>query len=146
MLVNAPVGIARFCDIDGKSYVVNANGQIDAPVAALERFYGAGFTAAQVPQAPAFTASFTPDCSLGSVITMTLTAALTVNKPINAQKGMRLTFIMIQGGTGGYTTTWNAIFKKTWSETGNTTGKQSVIEFIFDGTSWNYVAAQVAYA
>ena len=81
----------------------------------------------------------------GSYVEVTLTAARLVGAPLNPMNGGRLIFTLIQGGAGGFAVTWNAVFKKTWSDTGNATGARSSIEFIYDGTNWNQIGAQSAY-
>lgn len=76
---------------------------------------------------------------------ITITAARLVGAPLNPVTGQMLNFILVQGGAGGFAITWNAVFKKTWTDTGNTTGKVSTIAFIFDGTNWQQVGAQSPY-
>jgi hypothetical protein len=68
-----------------------------------------------------------------------------VGAPLKPVKGQELEFELIQGGAGGFAVTWNAVFKLTWSDTGNTTGKRSCIRFRYDGTNWNQNAGQSAY-
>lgn len=77
-------------------------------------------------------------------VTTTLTAARVVGAMYNAFKGQRVSYTFIQGGAGGWAVTWNAQFKHAWSDTGNTTGKRSTIEFMFDGTNYNQIS-QSAY-
>lgn len=85
------------------------------------------------------------NASTGQEIVVTLTAARLVGAPINPSIGNRLLFTLIQGGAGGFAVTWNAVFKKIWSDAGNVTGTRSSIEFEYDGTSWNPCGAQHLY-
>ena len=81
----------------------------------------------------------------GDLISVTLTAARVVGLPVNPAQGGRLTYILTQGGAGGFAVTWNASFKKTWADTGNTTGKISSISFVYNGTNWIQDGAQAPY-
>jgi hypothetical protein len=81
----------------------------------------------------------------GEIIEVTLTAARLVGAPLNPALGQRLQFALIQGGAGAFAVTWNAVFKVTWSDTGNTAGKRSTVAFQYDGTSWNQDGAQTPY-
>lgn len=64
---------------------------------------------------------------------------------LNVSVGQRLTFTVIQDGSGGHTLAWNAVFKVSWSDTGNTLNKRSTISFVYDGTNWNQDGAQTPY-
>jgi hypothetical protein len=99
-------------------------------------------------QTVAYAANITPDPTLGEIIEVgALTGALAIGAPSgNKQtKGMRLTFRILQDGTGGRAVTFNAVFKHAWFDTGNTAGKLSTIHFYFDGTNWVQFGAQSPY-
>src|SRR5712664_1658123 len=85
------------------------------------------------------------DARAGNALTVTLTAARLVGAPLNPTTGQRMTFTFIQDGTGGRNVTWNAVFKVSWIDTGNTASKRSSIAFIYDGTNWNQDGAQTPY-
>lgn len=86
------------------------------------------------------------DCRAGNiVIPAVLTAARVVGAPLNPTTGQRITFTLIQDGTGARAVTWNAVFKVSWSDTGNTLNKRSSISFNYDGTNWNQDGAQTPY-
>lgn len=85
------------------------------------------------------------DVSDGSIFQTTLTAARLVGAPGSPFDGQRITFTLVQDGTGGRAVTWNAVFKKSWSDTGNTLNTRSSISFIYDGTNWNQDGAQTPY-
>lgn len=85
------------------------------------------------------------DATLGENIAVTLTAARVVGAPLNPAIGQRLKFTFIQGGVGAFAVTWNAVFKKTWVDTGNATAARSSIAFDYDGTNWNQDGAQAPY-
>ena len=89
----------------------------------------------------------TPDYRLGETIIATLSGNITVaDVPALARlKGARLNFVFIQDGTGGRTVAWNAAYKVTWSNAGNTAGLRSAITFEYDGTNWCQLAPQSAY-
>jgi hypothetical protein len=88
------------------------------------------------------------DATAGSyIVPVALTAARVVGAPLNPPSvaGQRIVFTIVQGGAGGFAVTWNAVFKVSWSDTGNTVGKRSTIAFIWDGTNWNQDGAQTPY-
>lgn len=85
------------------------------------------------------------DATAGEIVKVTLTAARLVGAPLNPAVGQRLTFTLVQGGAGAFAVTWNAVFKKTWSDTGNATGARSSISYTYDGTNWNQDGAQAPY-
>jgi hypothetical protein len=97
-------------------------------------------------QAPAFNASLTVDATAGEMVSVgALTGNITINAPTNAASGQRLMFVLLQDGTGGRTVVWNAVFKQSWSDTGNTLNKVSKIAFQYDGTNWQQDGAQTPY-
>lgn len=85
------------------------------------------------------------DATLGEIVAVTLTAARLVGAPLNPAIGQRLAFTFIQGGVGAFAVTWNAVFKKVWSDTGNATAARSSIAFEYDGTNWNQTGGQATY-
>jgi hypothetical protein len=86
------------------------------------------------------------DATAGEIVSpAALTAARLVGAPLNPAIGQRLQFVILQDGTGGRAVTWNAVFKVTWSDVGNTLNKRSEIAFQYDGTSWNQDGAQTPY-
>lgn len=85
------------------------------------------------------------DVSQGNSCVITLTAARVVGAPLSPRIGQKFKFTFIQGGVGAFAVTWNVVFKKTWSDAGNATGTRSSIEYEYDGTNWNQVAAQAPY-
>ncbi len=90
-------------------------------------------------------ATIAVDASLSDIFTVTLGANRTMGLPTNPEKGQRITFIILQDATGGRTLGWNAVFKVSWSNTGNTASKRSMISFVYDGTNWNQDGAQTPY-
>jgi hypothetical protein len=96
------------------------------------------YTAA-IPQTITYSASMTPDVSLGKemVITATDSVAHTINAPINGRSGQRIT-ITIRNTSGGAlgTATWNAVYKMaSWTQPGSANSRS--ITFRYNGT--NYV-------
>lgn len=85
------------------------------------------------------------DSTLGNIVLVTLSAARVVGAPLKLVKGQELEFEFIQGGAGGWAVTWNAVFKVSWVDTNNTTGKRSGIRFRYDGTNLNQNAGQSPY-
>lgn len=83
--------------------------------------------------------------SLDNYIETTLSAARVVGALNYKFKGQRVVFTFIQNGTGGWAVTWNAVYKHSWVDTGNTASKRSSIAFVFDGTNWNQDGAQTPY-
>jgi len=103
-------------------------------------------------------ASLTPDYGLvsgagaeqngrpkGDTILVNLDQNITINLPTETTDGMLLTFIFVQDATGGRTVSWNAQFKQTWSNTGNTAGKISTIKFYASGPYIYQIGAQSPY-
>ena len=89
--------------------------------------------------------SVTPDAMGGEDVEIRLTGNVTINAPTNPVRGIVLRFTIIQDGPGGRTVTWNAVYKRSWSNTGNGGNKQTTIAFRFDGTSWIQQGAQGPY-
>lgn len=81
-----------------------------------------------------YAASFTPDLSTGSYFVITLTGNITINAPANMRSGQDIIFEFIQDATGGRTVTWNGAWRQTWSDTGNTANRFSIIKFRSRGT------------
>lgn len=90
-------------------------------------------------------ATIAVDASAGDLFTVTLAGNRAVGLPTNPRKAQRITFTIIQDGTGGRTLTWNAVFKVSWSDAGNTLNKRSSVSFWYDGTNWNQDGAQAPY-
>lgn len=91
-------------------------------------------------------ATIATNASLGETPEVTLGGNRTMGAPTNLWKGKRLRYVVIQDGTGGRTLAWNAVFKQAWSDTGNTAGKRSTIDFYcYDGTNLVQVGAQGPY-
>jgi hypothetical protein len=90
-------------------------------------------------------ATIAVDAALANSFYVTLGGNRAMGAPTNASIGQRILFTITQNGTGGYTLTWNAIFKVTWSNTGNTASNRSLIEFEYDGSNWVQCSLQVPY-
>jgi len=90
-------------------------------------------------------ATIATDASLANVYTVTLAASRTMGAPTNPHTGAIITYQITQDGTGGWTVTWNAVFKHAWSNTGNTAGKTSSISFWYNGSNWIQKGAQSPY-
>jgi hypothetical protein len=93
-------------------------------------------------QAATFAASFQPNTHIGNIIAVTLTGNITILAPFSALAGEQVTFVLTQDGTGGRTTTFNAVFKSNWTPT-TTAGKVNTISFVFNGTNWIQTASAV---
>lgn len=90
-------------------------------------------------------ATIATDASLGNVFTVTLGGNRTMGAPTNPHTGCKIVYIITQDGTGGRTLAWNAAFKTSWSDAGNTLNKVSTITFVYNGTNWIQVGAQSIY-
>ena len=91
-------------------------------------------------------ATIATNASKGETFEVTLGGNRTMGAPSNIYKGKRLKYVIIQDGAGGRTLAWNAVFKHTWSDAGNTLNKRSTIEFYcYDGTNFAQVGAQGPY-
>lgn len=93
-----------------------------------------GATAAR-PVIVAGGASYTPDLYYTHDYVITLDQNITINLPSNVRSDQEIRFRFVQNGTGGYTVTFNGAFKHGWSNTGNTSNKQSTIRFIYAGAN-----------
>jgi len=99
-------------------------------------------------QAVASSATPALNCALGDVVTFTATAASAWGAPTNVPAaGKRVVVIITQDATGGWAITWNAayIFPTAFSNTGNTAAKQTLVEFLSDGTKLVAQAANSWY-
>ena len=92
-------------------------------------------------------ASITPDASAGDIKQITLTSAVTINAPTNAQIGAVLTFNLIEDGTGGWNVTWNGAYKfnVAWLNVGNVAGTRSTAKFEYDGSFWRQIGQQAVW-
>lgn len=81
--------------------------------------------------------SQTYDLSAGNTVEITLTGNLTLNFS-NAKAGFIYTFVLIQGGSGSYTITWNSAFKfnaGTAPTLSTAVGSVDTITFYHNGTN-----------
>lgn len=86
------------------------------------------------------------DCRDGNYVNgLALTGNVLIPAPTNVTTGQQLIFRIAQNIGAGHTVTWNAVFKHAWSDAGNTSGKYSTIQFIYDGSNWVQVGAQSPY-
>lgn len=88
------------------------------------------------------------NAAAGSLLKVTLTESVTVtpnNYPYASLPGGVLEFVFTQNGTGGWAVAFSSAFKTAWSDTGNTANKVSSIRFVFDGTYYQQIGAQMAY-
>jgi len=90
-------------------------------------------------------ATIATDASKGNYFPVTLGGNRTMGAPTNPKNGQRITYTFIQDGTGGRTVAWNAAYKVTWSDAGNTANKRSTVSFRYDGTFWNIEGVQSTY-
>lgn len=65
-----------------------------------------------------------------TMIDITATSNVTIAAASHGRPGNRITFVITQGGAGGYTVTWDASYKLVWSDTGNTVGYKKSVSFI----------------
>lgn len=87
------------------------------------------------------------DARTGETYAVTLSQNGTISKPTNSRPGKRLTYLVTQDGTGGWTLGWDSVFKfaVAWSDAGNTNGKVSSVQFVNDGTNYQQVGSQAVY-
>jgi hypothetical protein len=120
---------------------VDDNTGINQPVVAQQR--------AEMQFVLTDAATIAVDASQGNLFIVTLTAnrimGLPTNLPTAALRTQKLTFKIIQDGTGGRNLTWHASYKHAWSDVGNTAGKFSTISFRYDGTNLVQDGAQSPY-
>jgi hypothetical protein len=84
-----------------------------------------------------FAASYTPDTTTGYTRAMTLTGAITVNRPTLAVNGQVLTFIFTQDATGGRAVTWGAGWiEKSW-QPAQAANAVSSVRWIYWAGNWH---------
>jgi hypothetical protein len=97
-----------------------------------------------VPVTVAPSASITLNMEDGDVHRLVMTGSSTLNAPDNARPGQTLVLILIQGGTGSYTMTWNNVFRfagGTPPTLTSTVGGTDVFAFIYDNLSGYWLQA-----
>jgi hypothetical protein len=88
-------------------------------------------------QALADAATITADALGGQVVVVgALTAARTIGAPTNPFTGARLTYLLLQDGTGSFGLTWNAIFKKSTDPTAGTANQVAATTYHYNGANW----------
>jgi parallel beta-helix repeat protein len=92
-----------------------------------DTIYGKSVPRVLTSTANAITTSYLNDDEL---ITINLTEATTISAPNNRRDGQRVTFVIIQGGAGGYNVTWSTGYFTQWVDTGNTVGKVATVTFV----------------
>ena len=93
-------------------------------------------------------ATYTPDPSLGRTLELTIGSDTTIGAPasnLDGGIGNRMTFVIIQNGTGGHIVNWFANYLEGWTDTGNTADKRSSITFEWNGVNWIQIGAQSPY-
>lgn len=99
------------------------------------------------PQTVTFASGYTPTPQFLDNASITLTGNITIAAPsVNAViRGQRLRLKLIQNGTGGWTVTFNAVYKLPASAVVATTAlTTTIVEFECDGTNWQMVGFQTA--
>lgn len=97
---------------------------------------GLRFEGADV-QTIAASATITADALLGHVVNVgAITEATTVAAPANPYTGAELDFMFLQDGTGGFTLTWDSIFKKASDPADGTANQVMATSFVYNGTNW----------
>ena len=102
------------------------------------------WSAQQTPQSQTLTdgATVNWNVALGQVATLTTAASRTIAAPTNGVAGTSYRLII---NTGGYSPSWNPIFKFPGSAPTGLTGK-CVFDFHYDGTQYNSVGKSLAVA
>lgn len=111
---------------------------------------GVGFLGRKGAFALTDAATIAVDASLGDHAEVTLGGNRAIGTPTNPVDGQEITFSILQDGTGGRTLTWPTgagNFVLTWSDTGNTANKRSVIKARYSKgrNRWEQTAAQTPY-
>jgi hypothetical protein len=89
--------------------------------------YGKSVPRALTSSANAVTVSYVNDDDL---VTINLTESTTISAPATLRDGQSITFVITQGGAGGYTVAWAAGYKTSWVDTGNTVGEVATVTFV----------------
>lgn len=81
-------------------------------------------------------ATVTSDAASGDYFLLTATTSRTIGAPANPSDGKQITFDIYNGSGGAMTTTWNAIFAKSWTDPANTKRKTIVFRYTAASTLW----------
>lgn len=93
------------------------------------------------PQAVAFSATPTFDCSMGNLFSMTLTGNVTSMTVTNAMAGHIYTFIFTQDGSGLHSVAWPGTFKGVISVPITALAGTSAVQMvIYNGTNFYAVS------
>jgi hypothetical protein len=94
--------------------------------------------------------SITPNCALGVTQIYTINGNATINAPINASSiGTRLRLKIIQNTTGGYTATFNSLYRNAPSWGTGLANKTAYAEFEcldVSTNTWQYIGGSTAFA
>jgi hypothetical protein len=91
-----------------------------------------------------FSSTLAVNAALGNHFRVTMTANMTVSAPSNPVDGQKVTFELIQDGTGSRTVTWNAAFDfgAVGAPTLTTTAsKRDVVGFVYSGSLSKWLCA-----
>jgi hypothetical protein len=97
-------------------------------------------------QTPVYAATITPTLEFSDtkIIPGILTGNVTIANPIGARRGMRLTFVFTQDGTGSRTVTWGAAFGFAANGAG-TANQIGATSFVYNGTRWVQESGALAF-
>lgn len=113
------------------------NGQFQSPVTGL-------VSVTSGVAALTFSSTLAVNAAAGNHFRVTMTANMTVSAPTNPVDGQKITFELIQDGTGSRTVTWNAAFDfgTTGAPTLTTTAsKRDVVGFVYSGSLSKWLCA-----
>lgn len=97
-------------------------------------------------QTPIYAATITPALEFADtkIVVGILTGNVTIGLPIGARRGMRLSFVFTQDGTGSRTITWNGAFAVTANGAG-TANQKAMTSFVYDGSRWVQEGGALAF-
>lgn len=78
------------------------------------------------------------------IVVAALTGNTIVPAPLGARKGMRLTYVFLQDGTGSRTVTWNAVHAAATNGAG-TANQVGATSFVYSGTRWVQEGGALTY-
>jgi hypothetical protein len=94
----------------------------------------------------AFAATLATNVLNGFVVAVgDLTANITISAPTGGGEGDRLTYLFKQDGTGGWTVTWNAVFRTVTPSAAGTANQTGAVEFALRGAEWVQIGAGVEW-
>lgn len=110
-----------------------------------KKTFASGIVTSSSSLSPTNGGSVTPNASAGNVFLVTANAGVasyTINAPTNPDVSQIITFSIVNVSGGASTVTWDAVFKKVWTDPAD--GFYGGIQFVYNGSVWIQIGAAVS--